>query len=244
MQNKPKAILFDLDDTISSFDSVCDPAWQKCCEDFVRKYKTAFTYEQLRESINHIKSWYWSDPVRHKNGRENLLEARRDVVRYSLKELGIINDEMSIELADHYTKMQDSMLSLLPGSREALELLHGIGIRMAVVTNGASDLQREKLERFGITDYFEKVIIDSEVGYSKPDIRIFQYALVQLELQPTEAWMVGDNLVWDVWGAQKAGIYSVWNDYRKKGLPKKSKAVPDLVVNSIYEMAVIIKYIS
>lgn len=29
MQDKPKAILFDLDVMISSFDSVCDPAWQK-----------------------------------------------------------------------------------------------------------------------------------------------------------------------------------------------------------------------
>ena len=240
---KPKAILFDLDDTISSFDSVCAPAWEKCCGDFVQKYRTAFDRDELLGSIRHTQSWYWADPARHKKGRENLKEARREVVRFSLETLGIMKEDMAIELADHYTQMQDSMLSLLPGSKEALDMLKDMKIRMAVVTNGASAVQREKLERFGITEYFEKIIIDAEVGYSKPDKEIFQYAINQLELEPGDVWMVGDNLIWDIYGAQQLGIFTVWNDYRKKGLPDSPQATPDITVNSIYEMAKIIQTI-
>lgn len=234
---RPKAILFDLDDTISSFDSVCAPAWQSCCREFVHKHKPLFTEDELLTSINHTRSWYWSDPSNHKKGRENLKAARREVVRYSLEALGIMKEEMAIELADHYSELQNSMLSLLPGSREALEIIRAMKIRMAVVTNGASVIQREKLERFGITEYFEKLFIDTEVGYSKPDKEIFRYALEQLGLKPEEVWMVGDNLVWDIWGPQQLGIYAVWNDYRNQGLPDNSKIVPDLVIHSIYEMA-------
>ncbi|MDD3173092.1 MAG: HAD family hydrolase [Herbinix sp.] len=197
---RPKAILFDLDDTISSFDSVCMPAWEKCCDEFAEKYKTGIGSNELLDSINNTKKWYWSDPVRHKEGRENLKAARREVVRYSLDSLGIGNEAMAIELADHYTELQDSLISLLPNSREALNIVKELGVRMVVVTNGASKVQREKMERLGITDYFEKIVIDAEVGYSKPDKRIFKYALKQLQLTSKDVWMVGDNLVWDIWG--------------------------------------------
>lgn len=234
---KPKAILFDLDDTISSYDSVCAPAWEKSCEAFVRKYNTAFTREELINSINHTRSWYWSDPIRHKKGRENLKEARREVVRYSLEALEVTNENLAMDLADNYTELHNSGIALLPGSKEALEMVKNMGIRMAVITNGGSEVQREKLERFGITHYFDKIIIDAEVGFSKPDKEIFLYTLKQLELNPEDVWMVGDNLVWDIYGAKQLGIYTVWNDYSKSGLPENPKVTPDLTVNSIYEMA-------
>ncbi len=237
---KPKAILFDLDDTISCYDSVCNPAWLQCCTEFVQKNQTAFTSEELMDSINHTKSLYWADPVRHKEGRNNLKQARRNVVRLALEDLDIAEEDKVIELADHYTELHDSMLALLPGSREALVMIKNMGIRMAVITNGASAVQREKLERFGVRDFFEKVFIDTEVGCSKPDKEIFQYALDQMELSPKEVWMVGDNLVWDIFGSQQLGIYAVWNDVKKQGLPVNSVILPDLIVNSIYEMAILL----
>jgi putative hydrolase of the HAD superfamily len=52
----------------------------------------------------------------------------------------------------------------LPGSKEALEMVKNMGIRMAVITNGGSEVQREKLERFGITHYFNKIIIERKLG--------------------------------------------------------------------------------
>lgn len=238
---QPKAILFDLDDTISSYDSVCGPAWESCCRDFVQKNHTDISAEELLKSLDRSRGWYWADPVRSKEGRNNLRMARRDVVRIALKELGITREESVIELADQYTELQNSMLALLPGSREALELVKEMGIRSAVITNGNSAGQREKLDRFKVRDFFEEVFIDTEVGYSKPDKEIFQYALEKMALKPEEVWMVGDNLVWDIYGAQQLGIFAVWNDYRGKGLPENSRIVPDLIVPSILEMAELIR---
>jgi putative hydrolase of the HAD superfamily len=135
------------------------------------------------------------------------------------------------------------MIALLPGSRDALVLLRSLNIRLAVITNGASKVQREKLRRFDIVGFFEKIFIDTEVGYSKPDARIFQHALNELNVKPADAWMVGDNLKWDVFGAQQLKIFAVWNDFKRAGLPEGTQIIPGLIVNSIHEMAVIISNI-
>jgi putative hydrolase of the HAD superfamily len=81
------------------------------------------------------------------------------------------------------------------------------------------------------------VLIDTEVGFSKPDVRIFEIALQKLSLKPEDVWMIGDNLVWDIEPPQRLGMYAVWNDYRQKGLPENSAIIPDKTVGSIYELA-------
>jgi hypothetical protein len=47
MNAYPAVILFDLDDTLISFDGVSDFAWEKCCEDFVESNGTSFYKEDL-----------------------------------------------------------------------------------------------------------------------------------------------------------------------------------------------------
>jgi haloacid dehalogenase superfamily, subfamily IA, variant 1 with third motif having Dx(3-4)D or Dx(3-4)E len=237
---RPKVILLDLDDTLTSFDSVCGPARIKCCEEFVQGNPVSFNSEELYKSISDTNDLYWADPKRHKKGRENLKDARREVLRLALKALNTENEGWARKIADRYSELHNSMISLLPGAGEALELLRSLGIRLAVVTNGAYEGQREKLRRFDIGRYFEKILIDTEIGYSKPDIRFFQYALNELDVEAPDVWTAGDNLEWDVMGPQQLGIFAVWNDYMKTGLPGACGITPDLIVNSIYEMAVII----
>ena len=232
----PKALFFDLDDTLSAFDSVCDDAWATCFTHFMHKYQPPFSLEALRETRARFNHAFWSDEANHKWGREHLTEARRIVVRGTLQALQFVDDVAAVDLADHYTQLQDDMLHLLPGVREALTELRGMGLRMAVVTNGSSSAQRGKIARFGIDDFFEQLFIDSEVGYSKPDPRIFEHALRAMNLRPDEVWMTGDNLTWDMLGAQRAGIFGVWNDYRRLGLPNDAPAVPDLIIHSVTEL--------
>jgi FMN phosphatase YigB (HAD superfamily) len=62
--------------------------------------------------------------------------------------------------------MQNELLCLFDGAFETLQTLCNLNIRKAIITNGTSQGQRGKLERFNIN----KILIDTAVGFSKPDI--------------------------------------------------------------------------
>jgi putative hydrolase of the HAD superfamily len=61
-------------------------------------------------------------------------------------------------------------------------------------------------------------------------------ALNKMGVASDQAWMVGDNLDWDIAVPLKLGIYAVWNDFEKKGLSAGSKIIPDRIINNISEL--------
>ncbi len=232
----PKAILFDLDDTIISFDGAADTAWRNSCKCFVQSTPVPFDTNVLMNSINKVRRWYWSDPERHRVGRMDMIAARRYIVKMALEKLNYLHEENAYRIADSYSKLQDEMICLFPQSIKTLEKFKAMGIPMALITNGSSEMQRGKISRFNLSGYFEFCLVEGEVGFGKPDIRIYQRALELLELKPEEVWMVGDNLVWDIEAPQKVGIYSIWNDYKKRGIPAKTKVRPDRIIHNISEL--------
>lgn len=234
----PKAILFDLDDTIISFDGMADYAWGKTCKSFIESEKVPFNVTELLESINKTRKWYWSDPERHKSGRMNMIKARREIVKAALAELHFFDEDKACKIADNYSKLHEESICLFPKSIETLQKLSDLGIRMAIVTNGTSEKQREKINKFCLSDFFECCFIEEEIGFGKPDTRIYRAALQKLNLNADEVWMVGDNLIWDIEAPKKIGIFAVWNDFRKKGMPKDSNIIPDRIINDISELIV------
>lgn len=84
---------------------------------------------------------------------------------------------------------------------------------LAVLTNGPTDVQREKLRVAGLADFFRVVLISGETGLAKPDARAFAAAAQALGARLDEVVMVGDHFERDVLGARAAGIESaVWVD--------------------------------
>src|SRR5205085_12248217 len=71
------------------------------------------------------------------------------------------------------------------------------------------------LERFGLREFFDSraLLFSSEVGVWKPDPRIFREAAERLRLSPELALYVGDRLVDDVGGAQRAGLRAVLREH-------------------------------
>jgi putative hydrolase of the HAD superfamily len=127
---------------------------------------------------------------------------------------------------------------LFEGAIETLEYLVEKCVKLALMTNGETVKQREKIRRFDLEKYFTITLIEGEQGFGKPDERVFIKALEGLKLGPDECWAVGDNLEWDVAGPQKMGIFGIWNDFRKSGLPLDSEVRPDRIINSIRELMV------
>jgi len=145
------------------------------------------------------------------------------------------------EFAALYMKLHNERIRPMDGAVEALDIMKSLGLRLAVVTNGIADTQREKLERFGLTERFEHIFIDTEIGYSKPDPRIFEYALDKMNLNAEDVWMIGDNICWDVGGPLQIGITGVWINSKQVVLPEDYEIVPELHCDSLLEVAEVLQ---
>lgn len=143
--NIPKAILFDLDDTIFAYSEASILAWKKCCDEFVINNEVDFNSIELLEAVTKTREWYWSDPVRNKNGRADMKNARREVLRHALEALNFKNEPKIIETADSFSKMQESLWRLFDGLPDAFDILQKNRISLAVITNGKADIQISKL---------------------------------------------------------------------------------------------------
>jgi FMN phosphatase YigB (HAD superfamily) len=110
----------------------------------------------------------------------------------------------------------DDAIALLPGALRGLQRLAGAGLHIVAVTNGYRAYQWPVLEKLGVADLFEAVITPDAAGFAKPDPRIF--GLVSGLIAH-----VGDLLLHDVLGANRAGIQSVWLD---ADLPAQFDALP------------------
>lgn len=93
---------------------------------------------------------------------------------------------------------------LYPETRDVLSALAG-RFRLGVVSNFDSRLRRI-LPQLGIAEFFEDMVISSEVGADKPSPHIFAEALRRFAVQSEEAIHVGDDPDADWLGAGNAGL--------------------------------------
>ncbi|MBN1318721.1 MAG: HAD family hydrolase [Anaerolineales bacterium] len=109
------------------------------------------------------------------------------------------------ELAQFYETHYHTR-SLRPEAPAALEALHKRGFRLAIISNVISrQLVSKRLVEYGIAHYFDPVVTSSNLGWRKPNTRIFEEAASLLRLPPKVCAYVGDTITRDVIGARRAG---------------------------------------
>jgi HAD superfamily hydrolase (TIGR01549 family) len=155
--------------------------------------------------------------------------------RRTLRECGCYDDALARRAAQIHLRLGRRSYRLFEDARELLAAARRIELPLALVTNGASDTQRDKLRALGIEQAFDVIAISAEVGFAKPDARVFQFVLCELALEPANVWHVGDNLATDVAGAKAASLRAVWIN-RDNRTRAESQPEPDLEIRSLRDL--------
>jgi putative hydrolase of the HAD superfamily len=134
---------------------------------------------------------------------------RRETWRRALADQGVDDAGLAAKLGERFGADRRALHETFADAAPALDAL-AADHALALVTNGASCWQREKLAASGLADRFDVVVVSGELGTAKPDPAVYARALSELGAQPADAVMVGDNLRNDVDGALAAGLGAIW----------------------------------
>jgi putative hydrolase of the HAD superfamily len=189
-------MLFDLDDTLLDRDKAVDNLFllvlEKCYEDV-------------------------SDTVKN-----NMLQKFKeyDKREYGISDKTIVLESLFDEFAPKYrlprNYIQDFWNENLPKcfsiDQNTILFLNHIKrhFKVGIITNGSTQRQKAKIMNTGLNEYFDTIVISEEVGFSKPDKRIFELALNKLNVQSEDVLFVGDDLEKDIAGCQNANIKGIW----------------------------------
>ena len=158
---------------------------------------------------------------------------RRLAFTRTLKRFGAEDAKLAEELAAVYLGRRFENLKPRDGAREALLALKET-YTLCTVSNGEQDL-----ETLGLADLFSFVVLARDVGYDKPDPRIFREAMKRASCRPEELVHVGDSLRMDVAGAQAAGAWAIW--YNPRGQEGCDNVRPDAEVKTLAELPRVIR---
>ncbi|KAK8052321.1 hypothetical protein PG993_003706 [Apiospora rasikravindrae] len=198
----PKAIVFDLDNTlfdhqhssrcaISAVRNRCPELAGKTLDELITKYDAAFQklYDAyLRKEITHAH-----------------MGVKR--IQTFFTDLGLAaSPEKVKEFRAIYKPAYREARRAAPGSIETLTKLREHGYSLAILTNGHVKKQNEKAELIGVRHLVHHLVTSEEVGFAKPDPRIFRHVLDRLGTSADATYMVGDSPNADIKGALDAGM--------------------------------------
>lgn len=213
-------ILFDADETLFTFDAFS--GLQRMFFD----YSVTFTHEDYQE-YQAVNKPLW---VEYQNG--TITAPQLQVRRFELWATRL--NVSAGELNSAFLNAMAEICAPLPGAISLLNALKG-RTKLGIITNGFTALQRIRLERTGLRDVFDLLVISEQVGVAKPDRKIFDYALAQMGNPPRErVLMVGDTAESDILGGINAGLQTVW--LNAHGHTQPAGISPDKQVASLGEL--------
>lgn len=117
--------------------------------------------------------------------------------------------QLAQQLAAIFREERCASQELFPETERILSQLRTT-YKLGILTNGAPDLQREKITYNGLEKSFDAIVVSGEVGVGKPDPAVFNAVLDQLAVPAHMTLMVGDSLERDILGASQSGLKGIW----------------------------------
>ncbi len=142
--------------------------------------------------------------------------------------------QLPLMLAELHRALAHKRLVLYPDVRRVLEALHA-HYALGVITDAQSAYAVPELREVGLVELFAAIVVSGDYGYRKPDPRLFAIGLEALHVRPDQAIYVGNDMYCDIFGAQQAGIATIFfaTQYGKKAY---GDVVPDYTIQRFADL--------
>lgn len=203
---KNKVVFWDFDGTLVSFSSwrfeivdvlnECDPGHHIDADQPRPFLRNGFPWHRPEEPHTHLAnpdSWW--------KALEPLFARCYQGLGYSVERAA----ELAMRVREQILKPE--RFSLFEDTITVLAVLREAGWRHVILSNHVPELS-DIVNGLGLSPYIDDCISSGATGYEKPNPQAFRLALA-LAGNPEQAWMVGDNMVSDIKGAEAVGIPAI-----------------------------------
>ncbi len=207
-----KTLLFDLDNTLFDYDVAF--------EGFIERLGQRFQIDLLPEIDQiHLKNEKGYAP------RVAFFDWLAET--YALPESGEELWKLMQDGFSNYVLVTDSTKKML--KRFATQY------KIAILTNGSSVNQRNKITRSGLGKIISEIYISGEMDFEKPDVEVFRLACKKLDTPTEQTLYIGDHWENDIEGAKNAGLKTCWVSHGSP-IPSTKLDVCDYVIASLEEL--------
>ncbi|VVB65708.1 Glyceraldehyde 3-phosphate phosphatase [Candidatus Gugararchaeum adminiculabundum] len=222
---KLKAVLFDLDNTLTDFVNMKREATHAAACALINS-GLKMDEEQCFKELFQL---YWLDGI----------DGNTVFERFIKNKTGSIDRKMLESAILAYLEEKRRHLKLYPGVKETLSKLRTKGILIGILTDAQKIKAENRLRKLGLYGFFDLVITLDDTGEHKPSKLPFLKAIEGFRVRPDEVLMVGDSIGRDVNGAQQAGIRAAlakWGEDKEIKWPPMPGIKPDYELNRIEEL--------
>lgn len=198
-----KAVVFDIDNTLYSYDDAHAIAWEALCDYAkVHLHIDADTFLTCHKAAQNL--------VKERLGADCAALHNRQLRYQVLLEENSKPLHHAIAMNDLYWNTLIAAARPTPGILECLRGLKKAGYILGIGTDMTIDYQLKKLVALQILPLFDFIVSSEEVNAEKPHAKLFACCAHKAKVLPEECLFVGDSLKKDVYGASTAGMSSVW----------------------------------
>ncbi|SDA19100.1 putative hydrolase of the HAD superfamily [Nitrosospira sp. Nsp18] len=220
-----KGILFDL------YGTLIDIETNESMEEIYRAIAHYLTYQGVYLHRWEVRERYYQIMKQQKEARgEEYPEIDVEAIwNELLMQEGIrsapIRGQVAKVISHIYRGISCNRLQLYPGVKQVLNELR-MSYRLALISDAQSCFAQPEIRAVGLEGYFESTVISSHYGFRKPDSRLFQRTLGNMNLKPAEVIWVGNDMFRDIYGAKLLGIKNIFID-SNQGAKSYRDVAPD-----------------
>lgn len=226
-------LFFDADGTLFDYDQAEDCALEATFRDlnlpFIPSHQE--TYRQINRQI-------WID---FEHGKIDAVKLRTR--RFELLFKALHMDADAPAFSAQYLANLSQQAQMMDGAEYLVKTVADKS-RLALITNGLSDVQRPRLARSPIGHLFQEIAISEEIGAAKPDPAYFQKVFERISMRfetpdHNQVLVIGDSLTSDILGGLNSGLDTCW--FNPTGRPPDARIRPRFEISRLQELLMIVE---